>query len=120
MGNVNLRLRTDWSSSICAAVVACALTGASLAAQATQPATPARPAPAVPRQTPATPKQSDPRDSTAQKVEQQGALPTARAIIDKYIEALGGRKAILAHTSSHASGTMTVQGSEITGGLDIY
>ncbi len=48
------------------------------------------------------------------------ALPSARSIIDRHIEAMGGRKAILAHTSSHATGTMTVAGSGITGVLDIY
>ncbi len=47
-------------------------------------------------------------------------LPTARSIIDRYIQAIGGRKAILAHTSSHATGTMTVPGSGMTGTLDIY
>jgi hypothetical protein len=48
------------------------------------------------------------------------ALPSARSIIDRHAQAIGGRKAILAHTSSHASGTMTVAGSGITGILDIY
>src|SRR4051812_18527590 len=36
------------------------------------------------------------------------ALPSARSIIDRYVEAIGGRKAILAHTSTHASGTMSM------------
>jgi hypothetical protein len=48
------------------------------------------------------------------------ALPSARSIIDRHIAAVGGRKAILAHTSSHATGTMTVAGSGITGVLDVY
>jgi hypothetical protein len=48
------------------------------------------------------------------------ALPSARSIIDRHIEAIGGRKAILAHTSSHATGTMTVAGAGITGVLDVY
>ncbi len=47
-------------------------------------------------------------------------LPTARSIIDRHIQAIGGRKAILAHTSSHATGTMSVPGSGMTGTLDIY
>ena len=50
----------------------------------------------------------------------EAELPPARTIIDRYVEAVGGRKAILAHTSSHLSGTMTVTGSGITGVLDIY
>jgi hypothetical protein len=48
------------------------------------------------------------------------SLPTARAIIDRYIEAVGGRKAILAHSSSRASGTMTVPSSGISGTLEVY
>jgi hypothetical protein len=79
------------------------LAGPPLSAQAPQ-------APAVPRQEPAA------RDLPAQRP----ALPPARSIIDRHIEAIGGRKAILAHTSSHAAGTMSVAGSGITGVLDIY
>jgi hypothetical protein len=48
------------------------------------------------------------------------ALPSARSIIDRHIEAIGGRKAVLSHTSSHASGSMTMSGSGITGMLEIY
>ena len=48
------------------------------------------------------------------------SLPSARSIIDRHIEAVGGRKAILSHTSSHATGTMTVAGAGITGVLDVY
>jgi hypothetical protein len=47
-------------------------------------------------------------------------LPSAQSIIDRHIQAIGGRKAILAHSSSHAMGTMTVPGSGMTGTLDIY
>jgi hypothetical protein len=51
---------------------------------------------------------------------QPNSLPPAREIIERHIKAIGGRKAILAHTSSHASGTMTVAGSGINGVLEIY
>jgi hypothetical protein len=47
-------------------------------------------------------------------------LPPAREIIERHIKAIGGRKAILAHTSSHALGTMTVAASGINGVLEIY
>jgi hypothetical protein len=93
--------------SSCFAVLGLAVvlsSGPSLRAQAPQ-ATPTKPAPAAPvtkLPTPAT------------------ALPSARSIIDRHIKAIGGRKAVLAHTSSHASGTMTVAGSGITGVLDVY
>jgi hypothetical protein len=49
-----------------------------------------------------------------------GTLPAAQSIIDRYIEAIGGRKAVLAHTSSHVTGTMSVEGSGVSGVLDVY
>jgi zinc protease len=73
-----------------------------------QAAAPAKPAPASP-QAPA-----------ENKAARDAALPSPRTIIDKYIEAIGGRKAILAHSSSHATGTMSVAQSGITGTIDIY
>ena len=92
--------------SSCLAVLGLAAavsSGQSLRAQAPQ-------APAAPRQGPAA------RDLPAQ----QNSLPPAREIIERHIKAIGGRKAILAHTSSHASGTMTVAASGINGVLEIY
>jgi hypothetical protein len=79
--------------------------GSALSAQAPAPSTPA----------PAT-KGAKPSPATTPTA----ALPSARSIIDRHIAAVGGRKAILAHTSSHATGTMTVAGSGITGVLDVY
>ena len=46
---------------------------------------------------------SPPRDSSPPT-----ALPTARQIIDRHVVAVGGRAAILAHTSSHSSGTLVI------------
>ena len=90
-------------------LAAAVLAGSALSAQTPQAPTPARPAPpATGAKTPA-----PARTSTT-------ALPSARSIIDRHIEAIGGRKAILSHTSSHATGTMTVAGSGITGALEIY
>jgi hypothetical protein len=56
----------------------------------------------------------------AAKTEKAAALPSARSIVDRHVQAIGGRKAILAHTSLHATGTMTVAGSGITGVLHVY
>jgi hypothetical protein len=50
----------------------------------------------------------------------EAKLPSARSIIERHIQAIGGRKAILAHSSSHATGTMTVPGSGMTGTLEVY
>ncbi len=40
----------------------------------------------------------------------QEALPPARKIIDRHVDAIGGRAAILAHSSMHLTGTMTMSG----------
>jgi hypothetical protein len=82
--------------------------GSALSAQAPAPSTPA---PATQGAKPSAP---------ASAPTPTAALPSARSIIDRHIAAVGGRKAILAHTSSHATGTMTVAGSGITGVLDVY
>lgn len=83
--------------------------GSALSAQAPSAPAPSKPAPAAQgAKAPASAPASTP------------SLPSARSIIDRHIEAVGGRKAILSHTSSHATGTMTVAGAGITGVLDIY
>jgi hypothetical protein len=83
--------------------------GAGLGAQVPQAPAPARPAPAAPvTKTPAPPRTP------------AAALPSARSIIDRHIQAIGGREAILSHTSSHGTGSMTVTGSGMTGVLDVY
>jgi hypothetical protein len=48
------------------------------------------------------------------------ALPPARTIIDRYVEAIGGRKAVLAHNSTHASGSMSMESSGVSGVVDVY
>jgi hypothetical protein len=77
------------------------------AAQAPAPPKPATPKPATPKTAPAT------RDVSA-------ALPSARSIIDRHIKEIGGRAAILAHTSQHASGTISMPANGISGALDVY
>ncbi len=76
-----------------------------------QAVAPAKPAPAAPR-TPAATKPDTPAQSQP--------LPSARSIIDKYVQAIGGRRAILAHSSSHATGTLNVPSQGITGNIEIY
>lgn len=82
--------------------------GSALSAQAPAAPAPSKPAPAAQGATAPAPAPS------------RAPLPSARSIIDRHIQAVGGRKAILAHTSSHATGTMTVAGAGITGVLDVY
>ena len=47
-------------------------------------------------------------------------LPDARTIVDRHIKAIGGREAILAHKSMHATGTLSVPASGISGPVEIF
>jgi len=47
------------------------------------------------------------------------ALPSARSIVDKFIAATGGRTAILAHTSTRVTGTMSIAGSGMSGAIEV-
>jgi len=47
-------------------------------------------------------------------------LPDAREIINRHIKAIGGREAILAHKSMHATGTLSVPASGISGPMEIF
>jgi len=47
-------------------------------------------------------------------------LPSARELVDRHVKAIGGRDAILAHKSMHATGTLTVSASGITAPVDLY
>jgi hypothetical protein len=93
MQTLNFRAR---GRVACAALVmACVMSGS---AAAQKPA----PAPAPESRTPAK------------------ALPPAREVIDRHIKAIGGREALLAHTSSHATGTFSVPSAGMTGSVEIY
>ena len=73
------------------------------------PAKPSMPAPAKPASpTPAKTAAADP------------SLPSARSIIDKYVKAIGGRNAILGHSSSHMTGTFSVASAGISGAIEIF
>jgi hypothetical protein len=47
-------------------------------------------------------------------------LPAARTIIDRHIKAIGGREAILAQTSTHATGVVSLPAAGITGTLEAF
>jgi hypothetical protein len=47
-------------------------------------------------------------------------LPNAREIINKYIKAIGGRDAILAHKSMHGTGTVSVPAQGMTGTIEVF
>jgi hypothetical protein len=105
-----IRHRRVVSSGVAAVGLAAVVSaGSALSAQAP-------PAPAASKPAPAAQGAKAPAPAAASTA----SLPSARSVIDRHIEAVGGRKAILAHTSSHATGTMTVAGAGITGVLDVY
>jgi hypothetical protein len=94
---------------------ACAIALCATSLLYAQAAAPARPAPAKPAPTAPQPAATKQEPST-----QSRALPSARSIVEKYVQAIGGRTAVLAHSSSHATGTFTVAGAGISGTMDIY
>jgi len=47
-------------------------------------------------------------------------LPAARTIIDRHIKEIGGRAVILAQTSTHATGTVSLPAAGLTGKLEAF
>ena len=47
------------------------------------------------------------------------ALPSARSVIDRHIEAIGGRKAVLGRSSTRAAGTISVPSAGLTGTVEV-
>jgi hypothetical protein len=47
-------------------------------------------------------------------------MPPARDIIDRHIKAVGGKEAILARTSAHIKGTVSMPSTGMTGTLEIF
>lgn len=58
--------------------------------------------------------------ASAQPPADTATLPTAQSIIDKHIEAIGGRKALQAHSSVAMKGTMEVPAAGIKGPIELY
>jgi hypothetical protein len=54
------------------------------------------------------------------KTETAPDLPVARELINRHIKAIGGREAILSHTSMHATGTLSVPSSGMNGEMEIF
>lgn len=50
----------------------------------------------------------------------QDALPPANTIVERHVQATGGRKAIEAHTSMRVVGTMNVPSNGMTGSLEAF
>jgi len=54
------------------------------------------------------------------KKEAASELPDARTLIDRHVKAIGGREALLSHKSMHATGTLTVPGSGMSGDVEFF
>jgi hypothetical protein len=48
------------------------------------------------------------------------ALPPAKQLMDKHLKAIGGREQVLAHSSTHAVGTMAMPASGVSGKLEVF
>jgi len=53
-------------------------------------------------------------------VKAAASLPPARQIIDRYIREIGGREAILAHSSTHIVGTASMPAAGLSGKVEIF
>ena len=62
-------------------------------------------------------KPADKQDEAAKPAEK---LPVATEIIDRHVKAIGGREAVLSHSSSHATGTFGVPAAGISGTVEVY
>ena len=50
----------------------------------------------------------------------EAGLPPARSILDRHVEAIGGRAAVLKHTSTHFKGSVSMPDAGITGEIEVY
>jgi len=50
----------------------------------------------------------------------QGALPSGRAVVNKFIAAMGGRDVVLAQSGRHMTGTFEVPSQGMSGALEVY
>jgi zinc protease len=70
---------------------------------------------------PARPSQGTPSTggSVSDAVAVKG-LPSARSILDRHVEAIGGRRAVLAHKSIYVKGSLTMPAAGIGGTVEVY
>ncbi len=73
------------------------------------------PAATLRAQAPAAPPKTETAKPTA-----PASLPSARSIIDRHVAAIGGREAVLSHSSTKATGTFSVTSAGMSGALEVY
>ena len=96
-------LRPGLATRVVGILIAGVLTFAPVVAQGQAPAA----------QKPAT------QDSKPTAAESSKALPSARSILDRHIAAIGGKEAVLSHSSTKATGTFSVASAGMSGGLEV-
>lgn len=50
----------------------------------------------------------------------QGTLPSGREVVNRFIEAMGGRDVVLAQSGRHMTGTFDIPSQGMSGALDVY
>lgn len=71
-------------------------------------------------QTPAVEKPATPEPKVSPAIETpKTPLPSARSILDRHIAAIGGKQAVLSHSSTRATGTFSVASAGMTGPLEV-
>jgi hypothetical protein len=56
----------------------------------------------------------------AQSQKSETALPPAQTVIDRHIEAVGGRAALKAHSSANIKGSITIPANGMTGTIEVF
>jgi len=69
---------------------------------------------------PARPPKMAPEPAQPAEAASTATPPSARAILDKHLAAIGGRQAVLSHTSTYATGTLSMPAAGVTGAVEIY
>lgn len=60
-----------------------------------------------------------PKTDTAKPVAAP-VLPSARSVIDRHLAAIGGREAVLRHSSTRATGVFSVASAGMSGGIEVF
>ena len=56
----------------------------------------------------------------AQQQKSETALPPAQTVIDRHVEAVGGRAALKAHSSANIKGSITIPANGMTGTIEVF
>ena len=60
------------------------------------------------------------QDAPAQQQKSETALPPAQTVIDRHVEAVGGRAALKAHSSANIKGSITIPANGMTGTIEVF